>query len=36
MLEEKSYALEYELFTAIRNIVREYIPRIQKIASVFS
>lgn len=34
--EEKSYALEYELFTAIRNIVREYIPRIQKIASVLA
>ena len=34
--EEKSISLEYELFIKIRDKVREYIPRIQKIASVIS
>lgn len=34
--EEKSTELEYELFTAIREHVKEYIPHIQKLAKVVS
>lgn len=34
--EEKSGELEYQLFTEIREIVKEYIPRIQALAKVVS
>lgn len=34
--EEKIVDLEYELFCEIRNQVKEYIPRLQKIAKVIS
>ncbi|WP_335872842.1 DNA mismatch repair protein MutS [Bacillus sp. 2205SS5-2] len=34
--EEKSGELEYELFTEIREIVKEYIPRLQKVAKTVS
>jgi DNA mismatch repair protein MutS len=34
--EEKSTELEYELFTAIREHVKEFIPHIQKLAKVVS
>lgn len=34
--EEKSVDLEYELFTAVREQVKEYIPRLQKLAKAVS
>ncbi len=34
--EEKSTELEYELFTTIREYVKEYIPHIQRLAKVVS
>ncbi|MEL3971227.1 DNA mismatch repair protein MutS [Rossellomorea oryzaecorticis] len=34
--DEKSVDLEYELFTAIRETVKEYIPRLQKLARLVS
>lgn len=34
--EEKSVELEYELFTSIREMVKEYIPRLQALAKTVS
>ena len=34
--EEKITELEYELFTSIRNEVKKYIPKLQKIAKIIS
>lgn len=34
--EEKSVELEYELFTEIRDFVKKYIPRLQKLAKTVS
>ncbi|MEI5906810.1 DNA mismatch repair protein MutS [Bacillus spongiae] len=34
--EEKSVELEYELFTSIRETVKEYIPRLQSLAKIVS
>ena len=34
--EEKSMALEYNLFVEVRDIVRKYIPKIQRVAAIIS
>ena len=34
--EEKSMALEYDLFVEVRDIVRKYIPKIQRVAAIIS
>ena len=34
--EEQSLALEYELFVELREQLKEYIPRVQQLASIIS